>query len=87
MKRKDTTKQNALLPIDPIIPFWKKWLAADQLKREELTGQLRLFETAESLRKMKDRKLARYSFTSFLNSYFNDLEDAVLITAEGKKKR
>ena len=56
------------------IKFWKDWLEADLLKRQELVSDLPLFKTCL---KMKNEKAWKNSFDSLINGYFEDLESAI----------
>lgn len=58
------------------IKFWRDWLKADTLKRLKMVDKLPLFKMCLQ---MKDEKIWRKSFASFINGYFEDLEDACRI--------
>ena len=68
------------------IKFWKDWLEADILERQELVRKLPIFKTCI---KMKNNKLWKDAFDTMLNGYFEDLESAVYtkIRLEEEKNR
>lgn len=70
------------------IKFWKDWLEADLLKRQELVKKLPFFKMCLII---KDDKVWKHSFTTVLNGYFEDLEAAVYkkirLEQEGKTKK
>lgn len=68
------------------IKFWKDWLEAYALDRMELVEKLPVYKMFKSLIKMKKPKMEKRMFAQFLNSYFEDLENAVRIRVEEEKK-
>jgi hypothetical protein len=56
------------------IKFWKDWLDADLIKRQELVEGLPLFKMCL---KMKDDEIWKRSFATLINGFFEDLESAV----------
>lgn len=73
------------------IKFWKDWLHADILKKQELVAKLPFYAMALELKGLskKNEKLAKHSFTTMLNGYFEDLESAVYtkMRLEDEKKK
>ncbi len=60
------------------IEFWERWLNADPLKREELVGKLPFIRDYMEMRMAKlPEDMRRHMLTTFLNSFFEDLESAV----------
>jgi len=56
------------------IKFWKDWLEAGTLKRQDLVEDLPLFNMCL---KMEDSDVWKSSFDTLINGYFEDLESAV----------
>jgi len=56
------------------IKFWKDWLNADMLKRQNLVKNLLIVKKPL---KTKDSKLNNNATALLLNSYFEDLESAI----------
>lgn len=73
------------------IKFWKDWLEADLIERIKLVEKLsivRYIEDIDRIQKMP-KKVRRHIFVSLLNSFFEDLENAIYtkIRLENKKKK
>ena len=79
-------KRNKRLKEDPDyeIVFWKGWLEADLLHKQELVEKLPLFKMCL---KLENTKMWRGAFATLINGYFEDLESAVYtkIMLENKK--
>ena len=66
------------------IEFWKDWLEADMIKKQELVEKLPFFKMCLV---MEDNKMWRHSFTTLINGYFEDLESAVYTKIRLEQKR
>lgn len=75
-KKRKLKEKNKIEDKDFEIKFWKDWLYADLLKRQELVKKLPFFKMCL---KMKNSKIWKDIFATTLNSYFEDLENAVYI--------
>jgi len=71
---------------DSEIKFWKDWLGADTLKRWKLVEKLPFLRQLKSNSKLP-LKIQKHYLTSFLNSYFEDLENAVYTKIRLEKKK
>lgn len=60
------------------IKFWRDWLTADLLKREEMVSNLPIMKSIWGLSTMPKR-IRKRAFTIMLNSFFEDLEAQVYI--------
>lgn len=69
------------------IKFWKDWLEADMLKREEMVSKLPFVREVQNVHKLPP-KVRKHMITLMLNSFFEDLESAVYtkVRLERKKK-
>lgn len=59
------------------IKWWKDWLDADILKRTNMVEKLPFYKFCRDMHVLKDEKMMKHSFSTFLNGYFEDLESAV----------
>jgi len=68
------------------IKFWKDWLYADTLKRQDMVKNLPITKQVWKMDKLPRKE---YHFASALNGYFEDLENAVYtkIKLEEDKKK
>ncbi len=58
------------------IKWWKDWLEADCLKREEMVENLPIIRGIGTTEKVPE-KIRKHSFALMLNGFFEDLESAV----------
>jgi hypothetical protein len=66
--------------------FWIKWLAAEDLERIEIIKDLQLCKTVAKLYYPKlDNESALDTIATMLNSYFEDLLDAVRLETRGMR--
>ena len=68
------------------IKFWKDWLEADTLKRWKLVEKLPFLRQLESNNQLP-LKIRKHYLTSFLNGYFEDLEQAVYTKIRLEKEK
>lgn len=68
------------------IKFWKDWLEADILERQELVGKLPFIGQVQNLHKLPV-KLRKQVLTTFLNGFFEDLEGAIYTKMRLEKQR
>jgi len=67
------------------IKWWKGWLEADSLKREEMVEKLPIVTEVLNLGKLPN-EVGKHSFALMLNSFFEDLESAVYTKIRLDKK-
>ena len=60
------------------IKFWRDWLNADLLKREEMIGNLPIMKSIWGLGTMPKR-IRKRALTIMLNSFFEDLEAQIYL--------
>lgn len=58
------------------IKWWKDWLEADMLKKEEMVSKLPIIKNLWDL-KVLPEDMRKKMFAQTLNSFFQDLENAV----------
>ena len=58
------------------IKWWKDWLEADMLKREELVAKLPIIKSIWDLKELP-KEMRESTFAQTLNGIFEDLENAV----------
>jgi hypothetical protein len=58
------------------IKWWKDWLEANYLKRENMVKKLPIVKEILSMDNVP-KKIRKHSFALMLNSFFEDLESAV----------
>ena len=58
------------------IKFWKDWLEADLLKRQDMVEKLPFVREVQNVHKLPP-KIRTHMITMMLNSFFEDLESAV----------
>ena len=63
--------------------FWQEWLKGGSFKRAEIVEKLPFFKMCLG---MKDNKMWRHTFATFLNGYFEDLANVVEFEAEKRRK-
>lgn len=71
------------------IMWWKDWLFADTIKRFEMVQKLPFVQEMNRLSKAKiPKRILRHSLATVLNSFFEDLENAMYtkIEIENNKK-
>ena len=70
------------------IKFWKDWLEADSIKKRKLIEKLSIIKDIGNIEKIPKR-VRKHIFVSSLNSFFEDLGNAVYtkIRLENKKKK
>jgi len=68
------------------IKWWKEWLEADSIKKEEMVEKLPIIKEVLSLGKLPP-DVGKHSFTLMLNSFFEDLESAVYTKVRLDKKK
>lgn len=68
------------------IRWWKNWLEADCIKREEMVEKLPIVKEILSMNKIPD-KIRRHSFALILNSFFEDLESAIYTRMRLEKRK
>ena len=68
------------------IKFWKDWLNADLLKREEMVSNLPIIKEILNIKELPE-KFRKQALTNVLNGLFEDLRDAVYIKIERDKKK
>jgi|SRR3989338_11408325 len=61
--------------------FWKEWLEADLLKREDLIKKLPIVKNIWDIKKLP-KKIREHSFALLLLGFFEDLESAVYTKIE-----
>ncbi len=68
--------------------FWKDWLEADLLKREDMIKKLPIVKNIWDIKKLP-KKIREHSFALLLLGFFEDLESAVYtkIELEENKKK
>ena len=66
-------KKNVTVKKEPGIKFWRDWLEADLLKREEMVEKLPIMKSIWNLDKLPE-KIRISAFTTILNGFFEDLE-------------
>jgi len=61
------------------IPWWEKWLKADMLKRLKMVEKLSFVNNVLEIAKVDDipLKYKKHIIVTSLNSFFEDLEDAM----------
>ncbi len=68
------------------IKWWKEWLEADFLKREEMVEKLPIVNEILNMGNVPE-KIRKHSFALILNSFFEDLESAVYTKIRLEKKK
>lgn len=58
------------------IRWWKDWLEADSIKREEMVEKLPIVNEILNFGKLPE-EIRKHAFVSMLNGFFEDLESAV----------
>jgi len=67
------------------IEWWKDWLEGDILKRQELVEGLPFIKGLPDLVKLEDSNVIKHVASNMLNSFFEDLENALYTKIEGEK--
>ncbi len=68
------------------IKWWKEWLEANTLKKQEMVGKLPIIKNICNPKEIPREMQMRY-FTTLLNNYFEDLESAVYTKIRNEKKK
>jgi|SRR3989344_1075317 len=66
------------------IKWWKEWLEADMLKKEEMVNKLPIAKSIWNLKNLP-KKMRERIFAQTLNGLFEDLENAVYTKVRNKK--
>ena len=68
------------------IKWWKKWLEADMLRKEELVKKLPIIQSVWGLKDLPNGMRER-TFAQTLNGMFEDLENAVYTKIHNEEKK
>jgi hypothetical protein len=68
------------------IKWWKEWLEADMLKREDLVVKLPIVKSIWNLGDLP-KDMRERTFAQTLNGLFEDLQNAVYTKVRNEKKR
>lgn len=68
------------------IKWWKDWLEADTLKREEMVSKLPIIKSIWDLKNLSE-DMRKRAFTMYLNGFSEDLESAVYTKVRNEHKK